>query len=318
MMKNVEGKGVLMFRICLVIWMISCSFPLLRAHDGVHVDVDRINKQIEESADPGSLYLLRAKLCRAHGRPELGLQDCQTARGCGVDVFDEKFERALCLRDTLRYERALKLLTELVDQSESVPLDVLSARSAIRERLGKIDAAIIDLTRVHEIRADLESVLRLGSLYEKRDAPGLAATLYRRMIERAGESALLTISLIRASSASGQHQEALSLIEKQLKNASLQAPWLQRKAEVLTAAGRGHEAQAVLELALADLDQIFKRRPVPIHRVTRARILRQLGRLDEAQEELEMVLQQAPGYESARSELRRILSMQAEALQPQK
>ncbi|MDE0961461.1 MAG: hypothetical protein OSB09_11850 [Planctomycetota bacterium] len=312
----------MMSRICqmagLLIWMITSSFSLLLAHDGVHVDVDRINKRIESSDDPGSLYLIRAKLCRAHGRPELGLQDCQTARGCGVDAFAEKFERALCLRDTLRYDRALTLLDQLVEVSETAPLDVLSQRSGIRERLGDIDGAIIDLSRVHAIRADLESVLRLGSLYEKRDAPGLAATLYRQMIERAGESALLTISLIRASSASGQHEEALSLIEKQLKNAALKAPWLQRKAEVLTAAGRAEEAQAVLILALNDLDQIFKRRPVPIHRVTRARILRLLGRLDEAQEELEKVLQQAPGYESARSELQRVVALQEKAREEQK
>ena len=74
-------------RACLLIWMITSSFSLLLAHDGVHVDVDRINNRIESSDDPGSLYLMRAKLCRAHGRPELGLKDCQTARGCGVDAF---------------------------------------------------------------------------------------------------------------------------------------------------------------------------------------------------------------------------------------
>ncbi len=273
------------------------------AHDGVHVDIDRINKEIGESDDPGPLYLLRAKLCRAHGRPELGLQDCQTARGCGVNPQEEKFERALCLRDTLRHGEALRLLDELVEEAVSTPLEVLSERSGIRERHGDLDGAILDLVRVQSIRPDLESTLRLGSLYEQRKAPGLAASLYRKMLERLGDSTLLVISLIRAESASGQHDSALALIETQLKRASLKASWLQRKAEVLAAAGREEEARAVLEIALTDLDQIFKRRPVPIHRVTRARILRQLDRLEEARTELKIVLQQAPGYETARSEL---------------
>jgi tetratricopeptide (TPR) repeat protein len=52
--------------------------------------------------------------------------------------------------------------------------------------------------------------------------------------------------------------------------------------------------------------------------VTRARILRLLGRLDEAQEELEKVLQQAPGYESARSELQRVVALQEKAREEQK
>ena len=131
-------------------------------------------------------------------------------------------------------------------------------------------------------------------------------------MERAGESVLLTIGLIRAESARGHPDAALQLIDAQLENASLKAPWLQRKAEVLTAAGRVDEANTVLEAALSDLDRIFKRRPVPIHRVTRARILRQLGRLDEASSELKLVLQQAPGYETARSELELVEKLQAD------
>ena len=52
--------------------------------------------------------------------------------------------------------------------------------------------------------------------------------------------------------------------------------------------------------ALKELDVIFKRRPVPIHRVTRARILRLLGRLEEARGELEKVW--VEGYSRARRE----------------
>ncbi|PCJ12666.1 MAG: hypothetical protein COB10_06765 [Planctomycetota bacterium] len=90
---------------------------------------------------------------------------------------------------------------------------------------------------------------------------------------------------------------------------------MQRKAEILSAAGREAEAESVLKEALEDLDTIFKRRPVPIHRVTRARILRQLGRLDEARSELEIVLQQAPGYETARRELDLVRELQEEEKQ---
>jgi tetratricopeptide (TPR) repeat protein len=298
------------FRVLLLCILLGPSSLL--GHDGVHVDVDRINELISKSDDPGPLYLMRAKLCRAHGRPELGLKDCQVARGCGVDPTAEKFERALCLRDTLRHDRAMQLLDELVNNSVAAPLDVLSVRSSIREWRGDIDGAIIDLARVHAVRPDLETTLRLGSLFEKRKAHGLAASLYRQMMERAGESILLTIGLIRAESARGHPDAALQLIDAQLENASLKAPWLQRKAEVLTAAGRVDEANTVLEAALSDLDRIFKRRPVPIHRVTRARILRQLGRLDEASSELKLVLQQAPGYETARSELELVEKLQAD------
>ena len=282
----------------------------ISAHDGVHVDVDRVNKEIKESDDPGPLYLLRAKLCRAHGRPELGLQDLQLARGCGVDPYAEKLERALCLRDTLKTQQALQLLDELAEMPGNTSLEVFSERSAIRESLGDIDGAIIDLARVHALVPDLEKTLRLGMLYEKRKAPGIAASLYRKMIEKSGESALLSISLIRAEKENGNYDVALSLVQEKLKRAALKAPWLQRKAEILMAAGRETEANSVLEEALKELDAIFRRRPVPIHRVTRARILRLLGRLEEARTELETVLEQAPGYESARREMDLVLQLQ--------
>lgn len=289
-------------------FLMGTSF--LPAHDGVHIDVDRVTKEIKESEDPGPLYLLRAKLCRAHGRPELGLQDLQMARGCGVDPFAEKLERALCLRDTLKTQQALQLLDELVAIPGNTSLEVFNERSAIRESLGDLDGAIIDLTRVYVLRPDLEKTLRLGMLYEKRKAPGIAASLYRKMIEMSGDSALLSISLIRAEKDSGHYDVALSLVGEKLKKASLKAPWLQRKAEILRMAGREAEAISVLKEALKELEAIFRRRPVPIHRVTRARILRLLGRLDEAQSELETVLQQAPGYESARRELNMVLDLQ--------
>lgn len=286
------------------------GMPILSAHDGVHVDVDRVNKQIETSDDPGPLYLLRAQLCRAHGRPELGLQDLQLARGCGVDPYEEKLERALCLRDTMKLKEALQLLDGLADDSGNTSLDVFNERSAIRESLGDIDGAIIDLARVYALTPDLEKTLRLGLLYEKRKAPGIAASLYRKRIEKSGESALLSISLIRAEKDSGNYDTALSLVAEKLKKAALKAPWLQRKAEILSSAGREEEANAVLKEALKELDAIFRRRPVPIHRVTRARILRLLGRLEEAKTELDTVLQQAPGYESARRELQLVLELQ--------
>lgn len=279
-------------------------------HDGVHMDVDRVTREIKASEDPGPLYLLRARLCRAHGRPELGLQDLQMARGCGIDPFAEKLERALCHRDMARPQQALRLLDELAEAPGNPSLEVFSERSAVRESLGDIDGAIIDLARVHAVNPDLEKTLRLGMLYEKRKAPGIAASLYRKMIARSGDSALLSISLIRAETDSGHHDEALALVDVKLQSAALKAPWLQRKAEILTAAGREAEAEMVLKEALKDLDAIFKRRPVPIHRVTRARILRQLGRLDEARSELELVLQQAPGYETARRELDLVRQMQ--------
>ncbi|MGE4619695.1 MAG: hypothetical protein AAEJ04_07805 [Planctomycetota bacterium] len=303
-----------MSRIVILLLFLSVLFAgsFIAGHDGVHVDVDRVNKELETSTNPGPLYLLRAKLCRAHGRPDLGLQDLQMARGCGIDMFEEKLERAMCLRDTLKIQQALQLLDELAEAPGNPALAVFSERSALRETLGDIDGAIIDLARVHAVRPDLEKTLRLGLLYEKRKAPRIAASLYRKMIEKNGASALLTISLIRAETDSERFDAALILVEEKLLEASLKAPWLQRKAEILRTAGREGEAISVLNQALKELDSIFRRRPVPIHRVTRARILRQLGRFEEAKSELETVLEQAPGYETAKSELGLVLELLAE------
>ncbi|MAJ27914.1 hypothetical protein CBD41_00745 [bacterium TMED181] len=279
------------------------STPDLFAHDGVHVDVDRINKQIESSDDPGPLYLIRAKLCRKHGRPDLGLQDLNWARGCGVDPEAEMLERAMCLRDSGKESAALELLDQLVQRSGNLLTEVLDERSNLRLRLGQIDGAIIDLVRVHALEPDLAKTLRLGDLYERRGAHSHAATVYRQGMKSGLDSSLLVIARIRSETASGGFDIAMKLVDERLLEASLKAPWYQRRAVIHRA--RGDEAKAIADLkkALKELDGIFKRRPVPIHQVTRARILRLLGRTEEARQQLEEVLRKSPGYASAQREL---------------
>ena len=113
----------------------------------------------------------------------------------------------------------------------------------------------------------------------------------------------LRLARIRSETASGGYDIAMKLVDERLLEASLKAPWYQRRAEIHRA--RGEEAKAVgdLKKALKELDGIFKRRPVPIHQVTRARILRLLGRTEEARQQLEEVLRKSPGYASAQREL---------------
>lgn len=275
----------------------------VKAHDGVHVDVDKINKQIEESDDPGPLYLLRAKLCRKHGRPDLGLLDLQQARGMGVDPDAEALERALCLRDRMKSTEALSIMDKLVDRRSKNLMEVLSERSNLRDAVGQIEGAINDLVRVHVVSPDLEKTLRLGDLYERRGADVLAVSVYRQAMESGMESSLLVIARIRAETASGGYEVALQLVNEKLQEASLKATWYQRRAEIYRASGREEKAIADLEKALEELDGIFKRRPVPIHQVTRARVLRLLGRLEEARQQLVEVLANAPGYASAQREL---------------
>ena len=285
------------------LWVLLVLPVGLHAHDGVHVDVDRINKQIELSDDPGPLYLIRAKLCRKHGRPDLGLQDLNWARGCGVDPEAEMLERAMCLRDSGKEQAALDLLDQLVERSGNLLMEILDQRSDLRLRLGQIDGAIIDLVRVHALEPDLAKTLRLGDLYERRGAHAYAATVYRQGMESGIDSSLLVIARIRSETASGGYDIAMKLVDERLLEASLKAPWYQRRAEIHRA--RGEEAKAVgdLKKALKELDGIFKRRPVPIHQVTRARILRLLGRTEEARLQLEEVLRKSPGYASAQREL---------------
>ena len=286
-----------------LVWVLGMTTSGLFAHDGVHVDVDRVNKQIEISNDPGPLYLIRAKLCRKHGRPDLALQDLNWARGCGVDPEAELLERALCLRDSGKEKTALQMLDQVIAMSGPLLVEALDQRSDLRLRRGEIDGAIVDLVRVHSLEPDLAKTLRLGDLYERRGAHALAASIYRQGMDAGIDSSLLVIARIRSETASGGYAIAMKLVDEKLLGASLKAPWYQRRAEIYRARGEEDRAISDLEKALEELDGIFKRRPVPIHQVTRARVLRLLGRTDEARTQLQEVLKKSPGYASAQREL---------------
>ncbi len=296
---------------CFILVLLSLCAEL-RAHDGVHVDVDRINKQIEASNDPGPLYLIRAMLCRKHGRPDLALQDLELARGNGVDPAAETLERALCLRDSGNSKTAMRLLDQLVEQGGDLWIEALDERSGLRLQMGQIDGAILDLVRVHALNPDLEKSLRLGDLYEKRGAHALAAAVYRKAMDSGIDSSLLVIARIRSETACGGYEIAMKLVAEKLLEASLKAPWYQRRAEIFRAQGKEAEAISDLEKALKELDGIFKRRPVPIHQVTRARVLRLLGRTEEARKQLEEVLRKAPDYASAQREMKLLDQMEAD------
>ena len=292
---------MLALRIFIVLILLSVAMPpVLWGHEGVHVDIDRITAEIAKSSAPGSLYLLRARLCRVHGRPDLAVGDLEKARGHGVDLREEMLERAGCLADLNRPRAALVILDRMITRFLKPSPRAFSQRARLRVAVGERDGAIIDLARALSLTPDLELYLLRGRLLEERGAPGLAASCYRQGLEALGGSVLLVQALISAEVARGGHDEALRIIDEELADAVVATPWLLRRSEVLRSSGREEEAQRTLRRALKEANRVIARRSVPVHRVTRARILRALGDLAAARRDLEIALETAPGYQAAR------------------
>ncbi len=96
------------------------------------------------------------------------------------------------------------------------------------------------------------------------------------------------------------------MIAGQLARASVKTDWYLRRADVLDAAGRTTEAQADRETALREADIAVERTGSGLQLYSRAKVQVALGRIEEAKQDLELVLEKSPRFAEAREMLAKL------------
>ncbi len=98
----------------------------------------------------------------------------------------------------------------------------------------------------------------------------------------------------------------MTLIDEELARASGKTPWYLRRAEVLAAIGEAEAASLAREGALMEATRLLGKRPTAVHRFSRAKVYIAMGRLEEAERELRLVVQRAPRFAEATRLLRKL------------
>jgi len=283
--------------VCLA--LLGFGSPEVRAHAGLHDDIERATRALEQSPDNGDLYARRAHYYRLGGHYEEALADLVRAREL------EPGNMAVALGLGMTYsalERDGEAEAELdrVISAGQESVRAFSERAAVRARGGRLQEAIDDYSRAIEIQRDIELYLRRGELQEATGDLRAAVVAYFDGFEHLGGAVTLRLALIRVETQRGEYESALAYIDQELQRAPVKTSWCLRKAEVLRAAGRAEEAGLALDMALTEANEVIEKRATGIHLYSRAKVYAALGRTDEAKQDLENVLVKSPRFSEAR------------------
>jgi len=281
------------------------SRALSLAHDGIHVDIDRLNQQIASTTEPpASLYLSRARLLRFHGKIEEALADCtqvlvaldREGSNTSVNRWEELLERALCLMALERNSEARPLLDQVIQVAADRAPQALDARALLYLEAENTPEAIVSADRAFQISPTVDRALLRGDLLVSLGALEAASRKYREAIEVLGESRLIRDSWITVEITRGEYETALAMIDVELARAVVKTSWLLRRAEVYAAAGNDRLRSNALRSALAEADRVLARRRLPVHLVIRARVYLGLEDYSAARRDAEEARTLAPQY----------------------
>ncbi|HYM82423.1 MAG TPA: tetratricopeptide repeat protein [Candidatus Limnocylindria bacterium] len=232
--------------------------PQASAHEGVHDEIERASRTLVEQPSDFAARLRRAELRRLGGDWAGAEKDLAAVR-----VADpNRLEVSLCAGalaidrgfPAIAIEHLGRFLVRHPDDSRALRL-----RAGAWRALGRPAAAAIDLERAlaHTRRVTPELFLEL-SLARRAAGASLDDVLgvIDDGIARLGSAVTLELAAAQLEVAAGRFDAALARVERVAHQYSRREVILQRRAEILTAAGRHDEARAVYAAALAEIESL--------------------------------------------------------------
>lgn len=269
------------------------------AHPGVQHEIERLGQEIAAQPERADLLIERAFQLRLAGAHDDALRDLDHAEKIDPANRQIAFHRGITFAEMNQPERAEQELTRYLEAAPD-SVAALAERGRLRERAGRVDAALADYTAAIALGPEVELYLWRGALQESSGRLDEAAAGYRAGLAQLPDAVSIRQALIRVEIARGQFDAALALIDEAMASAPARCPWRVQRAAVLDAAGRGAEATQERLAALAELDAALARRPSAIHLVTHGEINLTLGRIAEARNDVRLALEKAPHYHAAR------------------
>jgi tetratricopeptide (TPR) repeat protein len=274
------------------------------AHPGLHHDISAATAAIEKEPRRADLYVDRAFLERLDEELDASLADLDRARDLDASNLRVAAERGMTLSALERDREAEVELSRFLVHGGTAP--TFAERAKVRERLGRYNDAISDFGSAIALRPDIELYIDRGLLQESRGDLAGAAAGYEDGRKKLGDAVTLDLALIRVETARRRTASALALVDAQLDRAPVKTDWYLRRADVLAAAGRNDEALANRQAALREAEAAVDRTGSGLSLYSRAKAQAALGRVDDARQDLALVLEKSPRFAEAREMLAKL------------
>lgn len=235
----------------LVIAVVVCLAHQANAHGDVHVQIDRITSLIE-STPTAELYVKRGDLHRLDENFMAALADLERAEKLNPALDTIFMTRGRTQFEAGRFEHAVQAFNRLLQSKPEHPEGLLFRARSSRAR-GDHAAALKDYDQLVALVPSpvpdcfLERAASLVALKRPLDAVrGLDEG-----IQRLGNLTVLQQCAMQIEVDLKQYEAALARIERVMAVLRRKEVWLERRGDILTAAGRQGDAMEAYTAALA-------------------------------------------------------------------
>jgi tetratricopeptide (TPR) repeat protein len=276
------------------------SVQLATAHSGFDPEIAEITEKLTNDPDNVDLLIKRGQVYRSYGKFIESLQDLEQAWVLDRENRTVALQRALTLSGMGRDKEAEAALNYfLQDESDPKRVLALAERAAIRERTGRVELAIADLTAAIQLQPNIELYLMRGKQQESLGKFDAAAAGYHDGLAKFGNAIVLKNGLMRVQIAQKQYGAALALIDEEVSRSSVKTPWYLQRAELLAIMGQPDASRLAYEQALAETNRLMGKRQTALHLVARAKILSAMGKREDAVRDLQEALKKSPRFAEA-------------------
>lgn len=231
------------------------------AHGFLHERIVEAGAEIAK-APTAEAYSRRAELERLHGDFEAALKDYDEAARRAPERRDIDLGRARLYETAGQWDKALASADRFLATTPGHGSALATKARALAALGHHAEAAEVFREAIaHHEQPDPDLYVERARALEAMGSNGAAravASLDDGM-ERLGPAVSLALEAIRIETAAGQFDAALVRIDAQMVGSPRREVWLDRKADVLLAAGRPLEARKACETAVEEIGKLPQR-----------------------------------------------------------
>lgn len=231
--------------------------PRVRAHGGLHERVAELEKSLQEKPNDARLYAELANVYSLHREWKPALAALAEVERLGGVPFDLNLLRAEVLLGDERPALADSAVNQFL-VTHPANLRALACRARCRRARGDADGCRQDYRAALAASPAPEPDLALeaADAFATLGSPDEAIAALDRTLQKIGPVPALLLRALELESAAGRWEAALSRVDAMRTTAPRPEPWMAKRAEMLTAAGRTSEAAAAWQALLAHLDRL--------------------------------------------------------------
>jgi tetratricopeptide (TPR) repeat protein len=247
----------------LLCW--SCGTTQSHAHGAYHDLVTELERALLASPDDAALHYKLARAHQENGEWTLTMAEVERVNRLAPGKYETGYLQGQALATGGHWLASKSVLDEFL-KSHAEHAGALVQRARVLLRLEKPQEALADFRTALTLtqQATEELYLEAAATLEKCGALEEAVLTLRRGIDQHGSHPGLLVPSLELELKAKHYDEALARVEAMQKTAPRPEPWMARKAQVLTEAGRTDEARtawSALQIHLLALPNLERGNP---------------------------------------------------------